>query len=96
MGFLKAKGKGEEKKPHYLLLMHLTYWMQEPEHFKAPNNHVMKNGYDGLLNWIIDPDTSNDDYRRATAECLAFGVWLRRFAEADLQEPEPGENINEQ
>lgn len=93
LGFLKAKGKGEEKKPHYQLLLHLTTWMQNPDHFKAANSDVMKKGYDGLLHWIIDPGTSNDDYRRATTECLAFGVWLRRFAEAELQEPAPGENI---
>ena len=35
LGFLKAKSKNDEKKPHYLLLLHLTTWMQEPEHFKA-------------------------------------------------------------
>jgi CRISPR-associated protein Cmr5 len=91
LGFLKAKGKGDEKKPHYLLLMHLTNWMQEADHFKAANSVVMQGGYDGLLRWVVDPETSSDDYRRATTECLAFGVWLRRFAEAELQEPEAGE-----
>jgi CRISPR-associated protein Cmr5 len=93
LGFLKAKGKSDEKKPHYLLLLHLTNWMQDSEHFKASNSTVMKRGYDGLLHWVVDSDTSSDDYRRATTECLAFGVWLRRFAEAELKEPEAGENI---
>jgi CRISPR-associated protein Cmr5 len=93
LGFLKAKGKNDEKKAHYLLLSHLTEWMQDPEHFKASNSDVMKKGYDGLLHWITDPDTSSDDYRRATTECLAFGVWLRRFAEGELKEPDAGENI---
>lgn len=93
LGFLKAKSKNDEKKPHYQLLLHLTTWMQEPEHFKASNNPVMKKGYDGLLRWITDPDTSSDDYRRATTECLAFGVWLRRFAEGELEEPEAGDNV---
>jgi CRISPR-associated protein Cmr5 len=87
LGFFKAKGKNDEKKPHYQLLLHLTTWMQEPEHFKASNSDVMT-GYDGLLRWVTDPDTCSDDYRRATTECLAFGVWLRRFAEGELQEPE--------
>src|SRR5947207_533574 len=91
LGFLKAKGKNDEKKPHYQLLLHLTTWMQEPEHFKASNNTVMRAGHDGLLRWITDPGTSSDDYRRATTECLAFGVWLRRFAEGELKEPEAGE-----
>jgi len=93
LGFLKAKGKGQQQKPHYLLLLHLTRWMQDPEHFYAENGDVMNGGYDGLLHWILDPRTGSDDYRRATTECLAFGVWLRRFAEAELKEPEPGENI---
>ena len=93
LGFFKAKGKGDKKKSHYLLLLHLTDWMQNPQHFKASNSDVMRQGYDGLLRWVVDPDTSSDDYRRATAECLAFGVWLRRFAEAELKEPEAGENI---
>ena len=88
LGFLKAKGKRDEKKPHYQLLLHLTGWMRDATHFRAANSEVMSGGYDGLLSWILDPRTTSDDYRRATTECLAFGVWLRRFAEAELQEPE--------
>jgi CRISPR-associated protein Cmr5 len=41
-------------------------------------------GYDGILNWLISKAT-RDEYRRATTECLAFGLWLRRFAEAELK-----------
>lgn len=93
LGFLKAKGKQEERKPHYLLLFHLTTWMSDPDHFHATNSAVISNGYDGLLQWVLDEGTSSDDYRRATTECLAFGVWLRRFAEAELKEPDPGENF---
>ncbi len=87
LGFFKAKAKGknDEKKPHYHLLMHLTDWMQNTDHFRVANSSVMKNGYDGLLRWITDPNTSSADYRRATTECLAFGNWLRRFAEAELK-----------
>ena len=85
LGFLKAKGKQDAKKAHYLLLKHLTEWMQDPHHFKAVNIEVMKNGHDGLLQWVTDEATNSADYRRATTECLAFGVWLRRFAEAELQ-----------
>ncbi len=94
LGFLNAKGS--EKKPHYhLLLTHLTEWMRDLSHFRVANSDVMKDRNDGLLMWVINSDTSNDDYRRATTECLAFGVWLRRFAEAELEEPKPGDNINE-
>jgi len=89
LGFLKAKGKGDANKAHYLLLKHLTEWMKD--HFAASNATVMQSGHDGLLRWVVDEGTSSADYRRATTECLAFGVWLRRFAEAELKEPESGE-----
>lgn len=89
LGFFKAKGKGDTNKAHYLLLKHLTEWMKG--HFTASNVAVMKSGHDGLLHWVVDEGTSSADYRRATTECLAFGVWLRRFAEAELEEPESGE-----
>lgn len=89
LGFLKAKGKGDDNKPHYLLLKHLTAWMQYPKHFKASNSQVMA-GHDGLLQWVTDEGTSSSDYRRATTECLAFGGWLRRFSEAELKEPDAG------
>jgi CRISPR-associated protein Cmr5 len=85
LGFLKAKGKGDPKKAHFLLLKHLTEWMRDPDHFKAPNSEVMKKGWDGLLQWVVDEGTSSADYRRATTECIAFGTWLRRFAEAELK-----------
>ena len=88
LGFLKAKGKNDETKAHYHLLSNLTGWMREPKHFKANNSSVMGNAYDGLLRWVTDVDTSSADYRRATTECLAFGTWLRRFAEAELEEGE--------
>jgi CRISPR-associated protein Cmr5 len=91
LGFLKAKGKNSENTPHYLLLSHLTVWMRDGDHFRAQNSDAMNTNYDGLLNWLLDTGTSSDDYRRATTECLAFGAWLRRFAEAELKEPDPGE-----
>mgnify|MGYP001214896737 CR=1 FL=1 len=91
LGFLKAKGKSDATKAHYLLLKHLTEWMKEKDHFAASNASVMQGGHDGLLRWVVDEETSSDDYRRATTECLAFGVWLRRFAEAELKEPESRE-----
>ncbi len=97
LGFLKAKGKSDPNKAHYLLLKHLTAWMRgpkdekkKPRHFFAKNIAVMK-GDDGLLRWITDEGTSSADYRRATTECLAFGAWLRRFAEGELKEPASGE-----
>lgn len=90
LGFLKAKGGSHSSRAHYLLLQHLTNWMQE--HFYTPNSAIMRSGHDGLLRWLMHEQTSSADYRRATTECLAFANWLRRFAEGELQEPDAGEN----
>ena len=91
LGFLKAKGGNDPNKAHFLLLTHLTDWMRTPGHFSATNLAAMNDGQDGLLIWVVDAGTNSTDYRRATVECLAFGGWLRRFAEAELEEPKPGE-----
>jgi CRISPR-associated protein Cmr5 len=45
------------------------------------------NGRD-LLDWVIK-DAMTNDYRRATAEAIAFLGWAKRFAEAEL--PSGGE-----
>lgn len=82
LGFLKAKSK-EKKAEHFYLLKHLTQWMRG--HFPASNIEAMIDNYDGILLWVLNKDTSSADYRRATTECLAFGIWLRRFAEAELE-----------
>lgn len=94
LGFLKAKGKIEKDNQDrplrdtlgrlrynapYLLFQHLSEWMREQKFITAGNRH------DGLLLWITNT-ASSDDYRCATTECLAFGLWLRRFAEAELKE----------
>lgn len=93
LGFLKAKGKNENK-AHFLLLAHLTNWMRVPGHFNTGDSVAIDNRPDGLLKWVVDAETGSADYRRATAECLAFGNWLRRFAEAELEEPD-GEKTHE-
>src|SRR5947208_9691409 len=66
LGFLKAKGKSDTNKAHYLLLKHLTEWMRGPKdekkelrHFSARNIAVMRGGDDGLLRWITDEGTSS-------------------------------------
>ncbi len=59
---------------------------------KAPE--MSFEGYDGILTWLIRKAT-RDEYRRATTESLAFGLWLRRFAEAELQSSLPqGSNVS--
>src|SRR2546421_1327641 len=49
LGFLKAKGKGDSGKAHFLLLTHLTDWMRGPNHFSATNMAVMNDGQYGFL-----------------------------------------------
>ena len=91
LGFFYAKSRNDKGKPdpekaHYQLLDHLTNWMRDKKHFSAVNADKMGSQYDGLLSWVLDKDTSSSDYRRATTECLAYGRWLGRFAEAELAE----------
>ncbi len=93
LGYLKAKGKNDSNKAPYLLLKHLTEWMRAPGHFAIENRAAIDEGHDGLLRWITDQGTSSVDYRRATSECQAFGLWLRRFAEAELKEPDDEEGL---
>ncbi len=81
LAFLKAKGKGEQngqamQTPHGLLFVHVSNWVGEQMNTKGKS----------LLDWIVDSETSREAYRRATAECMAFGIWLKRFAEAELEE----------
>jgi CRISPR-associated protein Cmr5 len=90
LGFFFAKGKSDSHKAHTRLLQHLTDWMrgedqQEQPHFSAANRDVLLTK--GLLAWVTDSNTTSADYRRATTECMAFGVWLSRFAEAELEDP---------
>lgn len=90
IGFLKAKGKNAkgQRNAHFYLLGHLTHWMHG--HFDKTITDATIGENDGLLHWVTNT-ASSADYRRATTECLAFGNWLRRFAEGELKEPEPGE-----
>jgi CRISPR-associated protein Cmr5 len=71
LAFLKAKGKGE----HRDLLKHLSQWV-------CPQMGWAQD--DDLLDKLTEPAASSDVYRRATAETLAYLVWLKRFAEAEL------------
>lgn len=41
----------------------------------------------GLLGWITRV-ASTEEYRQATSEALAYMVWLKRFAEAELKSGE--------
>jgi len=59
-----------------------------------PDNQAMRKLYGHLSAWVMKrmeangdlleavTSWSSDEYRRATAEVLAYALWLRRFAEA--------------
>ncbi len=98
LGFLKSKkeqrtdknGKPFPPNAYDYLLYHLTQWTSGlfplPDPGPASPDAVPQ-GYDGLLRWVMH-EAESADYRRVTTECLAFGIWLRRFAEAELKAPE--------
>jgi len=68
----------------------LAFLCSKPDkvHFKLVYNNldrwvgafVNPGGERDLLEWIVTQNSAQ--YRRATAEALAFSLWLRRFAEA--------------
>lgn len=67
--FLRAKNK-----PHHKALYDaLNLWIGD--HMGAQRTD--------LLEWLMEH--SSDHYRRATTEALAYLVWLKRFAEAEIQ-----------
>jgi CRISPR-associated protein Cmr5 len=80
LAFWRSKG-WEKSQPkhngHTLIYNHLSEWV------------CKRMGWDekakphGLLDWLTTCTTA--DYRRATAEAQAFLVWLKRFAEAELE-----------
>jgi len=71
LAFLKAKGQSE----HRDLFRHLSRWVCPQMGWAAS---------DDLLRKLTEPGAGSDVYRRATAETLAYLVWLKRFAEAEL------------
>lgn len=69
----------------------VSFWRakREPEH-QALYDDVASwlkqrvTGRDNLMAWIVDEETTCSQYRRATTEAMAFLVWLKRFADAEL------------
>jgi CRISPR-associated protein Cmr5 len=65
------KAKGEEHHRH--LFNHVSEWVKGQIGFSDGD----------LLQWVVTT-ADTDGYRRATAEAIAFLIWLKRFAEAEL------------
>ena len=81
VAFWRAKGyengnqKDGGKNPHFQALSHLTGWLKSDDALALPT--------DDLVQWVSQTASVNE-YRRATTEAIAFLVWLKRFAEAEL------------
>ena len=72
-GYDKGKPKNNGANEHYQLLLHVSEWVK----------NQLKYDQQLLLDWIVQK-ASTDEYRRATAEAMAFLAWVKRFAEAEL------------
>jgi CRISPR-associated protein Cmr5 len=81
IAFWNAKGKeakekaSAENKAHQHILTHVKDWLNDKNsmHLGKPN----------LVEWV-SKEAQVEDYRRATAEAIAFLIWIKRFAEAEL------------
>lgn len=73
LAFLQAKGKKGDNE-HARLAADVSRWV---------SGQILCEQRDDLIPWISGQATAAE-YRRATAEALAFLNWLRRFAEAEL------------
>jgi len=69
LAFWRAKGEAH----HEALLKDVSEWVKGQLKFDQKLT---------LLDWIIQKATT-DEYRRATAEAMAFLAWVKRFAEAE-------------
>lgn len=78
LAFLRAKGKNVGWDEHTILGRHISSWV------------VGQLGKSGDLLDIVRQESS-EVYRQATSEAIAFLVWLKRFAEAELPEAEGGD-----
>ena len=79
IAFWRAKGSGKGKPdvetPDYQILQHVSGWLNSKE--------SMNLAKPDLVEWV-SKEAKVADYRRATTETIAFLVWLKRFAEAEL------------
>ena len=74
LGQTLAFWKAKKEEHHIKLFEHVSSWV---------TGQMKVNG--DLLTWITTT-ARTDEYRRATAETIAFLGWVKRFAEAELDE----------
>lgn len=79
LAFWRAKGfnggKDSGNTADYQLLQHVTEWLNSDKSLNL--------GKTNLVEWV-SREATVVEYRQATAEAIAFLVWLKRFAEAEL------------
>jgi len=75
LAFLQSKGKKGDNE-HARLAADVSRWV---------SSQLLREARDDLIPWVTG-QASAAEYRRATVEALAFLTWLRRFAEAELDE----------
>lgn len=76
LGQTLAFWRAKKKEEHLTLYQHLAAWVKIQIRFTQPAD---------LLEWIIK-QAGTDEYRRATTEAIAFLSWVKRFAEAELED----------
>lgn len=84
LAFWRAKGyewnpserrsKPKQDDAHAELLGHVANWLHKQK--------IVPDDKD-LVEWI-SKDATTEEYRQASAEAIAFLIWLKRFAEAEL------------
>lgn len=67
MAFLQAKGKNE----HTTAFDAVAGWVQQRLNIAEKD----------FMHWLMTKATT-EQYRQATAEAIAFAIWMKRFAEA--------------
>ena len=70
MAFLLSKGKRKNTDGHMQLYNHVSEWVI----------NQMALQQNDLMSLIRECET--DEYRRATTETIAYGIWLKRYVEA--------------
>ena len=75
-GYDKGKPKDGGANEHCRLLHDVSEWV---------SGQLKIAGKTDVVEWICK-DASTSDYRRGTAEAIAFLCWVKRFAEAELRE----------
>lgn len=72
--FLQAKGQKKDTDAHTMIYNHVSAWVLR-------QLEVDKTYRNGMMDFVRDAETGS--YRRATAEAIEYGIWLKRYVEAE-------------